>query len=64
MLSTTLQVNLHIAVHACQHCMGDAFWSHNQNKGHVFEDDENKATIVAQSKVLRTIIIISLNAFS
>ena len=50
MLSITLQVNLHIAVHAHQHCMGDAFWSHNQNKGHVFEDDENKATIVAQSK--------------
>ena len=24
--------------------VGDAFWSHNQNKGHVFEDDENKAT--------------------
>ena len=30
--------------------MGDAFQSHNQNKGHMFEDDENKATIVAQSK--------------
>ena len=30
--------------------VGDAFWSHNQNKGHVFEDDENKETIVAQSK--------------
>ena len=30
--------------------VGDAFPSHNQNKGHVFEDDENKATIVAQSK--------------
>ena len=30
--------------------VGDTFWSHNQNKGHVFEDDENKATIVAQSK--------------
>ena len=50
MLSITLQVNLHITVHARQHCMGDAFRSHNQNKGHVFEDDENKATIVAQSK--------------
>ena len=50
MLSITLQVNLHIAVHACQHCVGDTFRSHNQNKGHVFEDDENKATIVAQSK--------------
>ena len=50
MLSITLQVNLHTAVHAHQHCMGDAFRSHNQNKGHVFEDDENKATIVAQSK--------------
>ena len=45
MLSITLQVNLHIVVHACQHCVGDAFWSHNQNKSHVFEDDENKATI-------------------
>ena len=50
MLSITLQVNLHVAVQACQHCMGDAFRSHNQNKGHMFEDDENKATIVAQSK--------------
>ena len=50
MLSITLQVNLHIVVHAHQHCMGDTFWSHNQNKGHMFEDDENKATIVAQSK--------------
>ena len=50
MLSITLQVNLHTAVHAHQHCVGDAFWSHNQNKGHVFEEDENKATIVAQSK--------------
>ena len=50
MLSITSQVNLHVAVHARQHCMGDAFWSHNQNKGHMFEDDENKATIVAQSK--------------
>ena len=30
--------------------VGDTFQSHNQNKGHVFEDDENKATIVAQSK--------------
>ena len=50
MLSITLQVNLHIAVHAHQHCKGDTFWSHNQNKGHVFEDDENKATKVAQSK--------------
>ena len=50
MLSITLQVNLHIVVHARQHCMGDAFWSHNQTKGHVFEDDENKVIIVAQSK--------------
>ena len=50
MLSITLQVNLHITVHARQHCVGDTFWSHNQNKGHMFEDDENKATIVAQSK--------------
>ena len=30
--------------------MGDAFQSHNENKGYVFEDNENKATIVAQSK--------------
>ena len=44
MLSITLQVNLHTAVHAHRHCVGDAFWSH------MFEDDENKATIVAQSK--------------
>ena len=50
MLSITLQVNLHIVVHACQHCVGDGFWSHNQNKGHMFEDDENKKNIVAQSK--------------
>ena len=50
MLSITLQVNLHIAVHAHKHCVSDAFWSHNQNKGHMFEDDENKATIFAQSK--------------
>ena len=50
MLSITLQVSLFIAVHARQHCVGDAFQSHNQNKGHVFEDNENKATIVAQSK--------------
>ena len=50
MLSITLQVNLHIAVHACKHCISDAFQSHNQNKGHVFEDDENISTIVAQSK--------------
>ena len=50
MLSITLQVNLHIVVHAHQHCVGDAFQSHNQKKGHVFEDDENRATIVAQSK--------------
>ena len=50
MLSITLQVNMHIAVHARQHCMGDAFQSHNQNKDHMFEDNENKATIVAQSK--------------
>ena len=50
MLSISLQVNLHIAVHAHIHCVSDAFQSHNQNnKGHVFED-ENKATIVAQSK--------------
>ena len=50
MLSITLQVNLHVVVHAHQHCMGDTFWSHNRKKGNVFEDDENKATIVAQSK--------------
>ena len=50
MLSITLQVNLHTAVHAHRHCVGDAFRSHNQNKGHVFEDNENKATIDAQSK--------------
>ena len=50
MLSITLQFNLHIVVHACKHCIRDAFQSHNQNKGHVFEDDENKATIVSQSK--------------
>ena len=50
MLSITLQVNLHIAVHACKHCVSDAFRSLNQNKGHVFEDDENKAATVAQSK--------------
>ena len=50
MLSITLQVNLHIAVHACKNCISDTFQSHNQNKGHMFEDDENKATIVAQSK--------------
>ena len=50
MLSIALQVNLHTVVHAHQHCMGDAFWSHNQSKGHVFEDDENKATIVARRK--------------
>ena len=50
MLSITLQVSLYIAVHARQHCVSDAFQSHNQNKGHMFEDDENKATIVAQSK--------------
>ena len=49
MLSITLQVSLYIVVHAL-YCVGDAFQSHNQNKGHVFEDDENKATIVAQSK--------------
>ena len=50
MHSITLQVSLYIAAHAQQYCVGDAFWSHNQNKGHMFEDDENKATIVAQSK--------------
>ena len=50
MLSITLQVNLHIVVHTHEHCVGDAFRSHNQNKSHVFEDDENKAAIVAQSK--------------
>ena len=50
MLSITLQVSLYIVVHARQHCVGDAFQAHNQNKGHVFEDDEKKATIVAQSK--------------
>ena len=44
MLSITLQVNLHIAVHARKHCISDTFQSHNQNKGHMFEDDENKAT--------------------
>ena len=53
MLSITLQVNLYTAVHAHRHCVGDAFRSHNQNKGQVFEDDENKATIVAKAnKVL------------
>ena len=36
--------------HAWQYCVGEAFWSHNQNKGNMFEDDVNKATIVAQSK--------------
>ena len=50
MLSITLQVNLHIAVHTHKHCISDTFWFHNQNKGQVFEDNENKATIVAQSK--------------
>ena len=50
MLSITLQVNLHIAVHARKHCISEAFQSHNQNKGHMFEDDENISTIVAQSK--------------
>ena len=50
MLSITLQVSLYIVVHVWQCCVGDAFWSHNQNKGHMFEDDENKATLVAQSK--------------
>ena len=50
MHSITLQVNLHIAVHALKHCISDAFQSHNQSKGHMFEDDENEATIVAQSK--------------
>ena len=50
MLSITLQVILYVVVHAQQHCVGDAFQSHNQNKGYMFEDDENKATIVAQSK--------------
>ena len=50
MLSITLQVSLHIAVHAWQYCVGDTFWSHNQNKGHVFEDDVSNATIVAQRK--------------
>ena len=50
MLNITLQVSLYIAVHTQQHCVGDTFKSHNQNKGHVFEDDENKATIVTQSK--------------
>ena len=49
MLSITLQVNLHIVVHACKHCISDTFQSHNQNKGHVFEDDETISTIVAQS---------------
>ena len=50
MHSITLQVNLHIVVHAHNHCISDAFQSNNQIKGYVFEDDENKATIVAQSK--------------
>ena len=50
MLSITLQGNLYIMVHAWQYCVGDAFQSHNQNKGHVFEDYESKATIVVQSK--------------
>ena len=50
MLSITLQVNLHIAAHARKHCISDSFQSHNQNKGHMFEDDENKSTILAQSK--------------
>ena len=50
MLSITLHINVHVAVHACKHCIGDVFQSHNQNKGQVFEDDENKATIVAESK--------------
>ena len=50
MLSITLQVNLHIVVHARKHCISDTFQSHNQNKSHMFEDNENKATIVAQSK--------------
>ena len=50
MLSITLQVNLHIAVHVCKHCISDTFQSHKQTKGHVFEDDEINATIVAQSK--------------
>ena len=50
MLSITLQVNLHIVVHARKHCISDACQSPNQIKVHVFEDDENKATIVAQSK--------------
>ena len=50
MLSITLQVNLYVVVHTWQYCMGDAFQSHNQNKGHRFEDDDNKVTIVAQSR--------------
>ena len=47
MLSMTSQVSLYIMVHARQYCLDDAVQSHNQNKGHVFEDDENKVTIVA-----------------
>ena len=39
--------------------VGDAFWSHNQNKGHVFEDDENKATVVALSKQRVKILCVS-----
>ena len=50
MLSITSQVNLHIAVHAHKHCVSDAFQSHNQNKGNMFQDDENKSTMVVQSK--------------
>ena len=50
MLSITLQVSLYIAVHAQQYNVGDPFQSHNQNKGHMFEDDVNKATTIAQIK--------------
>ena len=60
MLSITLQVNLHIAVHARKYCISDAFQSHNQNKGHMFEDDENKATIVAQSKQSVKIYVVNM----
>ena len=42
MLSITLHVNLHIVVHAHQHCIGDAFWSHNQNKGHMLRTMKTK----------------------
>ena len=34
----------------CLRMMKTTYQSHNQNTGHMFEDDENKATIVAESK--------------